>query len=178
MFFCVVRSIWISHFFVSYCVVFCATFAVYLCDANNAIEWHMARNEIRKSGAGILEKFLRRFDSDILFSSWLYMPSDHEGFSRDAIKSMLPLLPTGMILRKYLWEVENDRQRERTTKKSFRLIPITRCLDTLLCCNFSFSSFRHVYSCLFFMVRDLWRQPNFFVILIWVWVSSNVRSFC
>lgn len=108
----------------------------------------------------------------------LYMPSDHEGFSRDAIKSMLPLLPTGMKLRKYLWEVENDRQRERTTKKSFRLIPITRCLDTLLCCNFSFSSFRHVYSCLFFMVRDLWRQPNFFVILIWVRVSSNVRSFC
>lgn len=104
--------------------------------------------------SGNIGKFssLFRFRHFIFFLALhsLYMPSDHEGFSRDAIKSMLPLLPTGMILRKYLWEVENDRQRERTTKKSFRLIPITRCLDTLLCCNFSFSSFRHVYSCLFF----------------------------
>lgn len=121
----------------------------------------MARNEIRKSGAGI-----RRLDSDILFSSWLYMPSDHEGFSRDAIKSMLPLLPTGMIPRKYLWEVENDRQRERTTKKSFRLIPITRCLDTLLCCNFSFSSFRHVYSCLFFYGERPLKTAKLF---LWYW---------
>lgn len=103
-----------------------------------------------ESGAGMLWTSVRNL---------LHAVELHENFlwsQLDAIKSMLPT-----TLPKDYWEnsetlklIDSKRERTRNTRKSFILIPITRCWVTLLCC--SFIHFGWISTCVlhaFFMVR-------------------------
>lgn len=151
------------------CITFCN-----ISDANEMIGMALGQHIIRESGAGLLENvvslqptsFLQFYMLNDFSQSW-ELPSNHA-----SIKSMLPLT-------EIFWGIGSDQHRVReketlrNNKKSFVLISITRCLVTLLCCNFSLLS---VYfdMCIHASLRRK-RPSKTFLILIWVRVSLKFR---
>lgn len=97
---------------------------------------------------------------------------DHESFPEMQLNPCY-FLSVQMI---QWWEmflklIDTEREHQETTQKSFILIPITRCLVTLLCCNFfpRLSGFYYFDICIHASLwwEKVWRR----LILIWVRVS-------